>query len=191
MGVGSCLYYVDHSGNRRGGYKLPSYFQINGVVQQMPYFLIGLILRDEELFIKKAYKKYKRPIIVVAIVLVVVGTYIFKGISGFNCQILQVLLSVAIMVLLYEIASNIKIGNKPLNIIGKYSLQIMFLDSFYKVIIFKVFGRYITNIIGVLIVSLVDLSLCVATSIVLEKIPVVNKLLGLGWKKTNPKDFST
>jgi membrane-bound acyltransferase YfiQ involved in biofilm formation len=67
-----------------------------------------------------------------------------------------------------------------LEVISKYTLQIMFLDSFFKTVLFMLLPRICGN--GVWLIPLetiLDVALCVVACVILERIPIVSTMVGL------------
>lgn len=75
----------------------------------------------------------------------------------------------------------VKEGSYILRLIAKYSLQIMFMDSFFKVVLFIIVmkTRFALNASAAFVIALINLALCVIACKILEKNKVTARLVGL------------
>lgn len=151
------------------------YFQLHKVIQYLPYFLVGYILQYRK---ESLSKHIKHELLTCFICLLYVCLNCMKLI---NLGYLGVLIrAISIILVLYIVLCKINLHSKLLLIFAKYSLQIMCLDSFFKIILFSVVNKYITiNIYLVVIIALVNMLCGIFVCIVCEKIPTVNRLMGL------------
>ena len=70
--------------------------------------------------------------------------------------------------------------NRIIQIIGTYSLQIMFFDSFYKVILFKAFSLFSTVSWGTVgLIVILDILMACLSCIIIKKIPCVRFFFGV------------
>lgn len=69
---------------------------------------------------------------------------------------------------------------KALTVIGRYSLQIMFFDSLLKVVLFTVASKIFGVSTGTaFLIAVADVAISTVLSIIIEKIPFINRLFGL------------
>jgi hypothetical protein len=161
-------------------------FQIRRISQYGGFFCVGLFLNTfskEE--IGRFYNKYKFILILMSIIILFAFCFklwrnylLFVLILSFCC-------SISLMILLFFIISFLPSKIKILDIISKYSWQLMLLDSFYKVIIFKIVSKFFLLNYGLaFVIALLDVLLGVITCLIIEKLPYLNFLVGLKRKIT-------
>lgn len=94
--------------------------------------------------------------------------------------LVKVMLGFSEMYLLLLIASKLPNDVTPLKVMGRYSLQIMFFDSFFKVALFGLLERFLTvNVWTALFTIPVNIILGCVVCTVIKRIPYVRKLFGL------------
>ena len=169
--------------------ELTSIFQISNVFYYLFYFLIGICLGRADYFQKTKIQKRSFlfwDILVIAILL------LFKLIDK-DMIIANYILALALMILLYRLAVVLpKQGMvlKVCNMISKYSLQIMFLDSFNKVILFKLFSHFWSiNLLCMILIIMLNLFMSCVCCKVIERIPYIAELFGLERKKYGIKEI--
>ena len=160
-------------------------FQIRRILQYGGFFCVGLFLNTfskEE--IGRFYNKYKFILILISIIAVL--AFFFKLFDGslLLVKLLSFCCSISLMILLYFVVSFLPPKIKILDIISKYSWQLMLMDSFYKVIIFKIVSKfYLLNYEIAFIIAILDVVLGVITCLIIEKLPYLNFLVGLKSKR--------
>lgn len=89
--------------------------------------------------------------------------------------------SISGMVILSVVLKWVKEGSNILRLIAKYSLQIMFMDSFFKVVLFIIVmkTKFALNASAAFVIALINLALCVIACKILEKHKVTARLVGL------------
>lgn len=157
-----------------------SYFQIGNALCCFCFFLTGMLIRRCQQTLCGIFAKYKY-IVLLFCLLVVVGlsSLLYSG-SVRYCFAVKLPLALALMVVLYALASILPENLRLLNTVGRYSLQIMFLDSFFKVVLFAALGQLPAA-------EPVRIVICVAAGVllgcvsckVMERVPVVRRLFGL------------
>ena len=84
------------------------------------------------------------------------------------------------MVVLLEICRNLPQNLTLLKLAGNYSLQIMFFDSFNKVILFALLQRFFhMDLMLILMGVALNLLITIVSCTVIKKIPCVRTLFGL------------
>lgn len=165
--------------------ELTSVFQISNVVYYTFFFLFGICLSRVDFFQKIKILIQKRLFLFLNILIITI-LCLFKLIDR-DMPVTNYILALALMVLLYCLAVILpKQGTvlKVCNIISRYSLQIMFLDSFNKIILFKIFQRFINiNILWVCIITVMNLFLSCVCCRVVERIPYIAECFGLERKR--------
>jgi len=162
---------------------LTNVLQINQVVNQMPFFLMGMLIRSYDLtgLVKK--KKYCQYIILAAsICLAVVCGYVRFYLDFYLLWLTDVFFGLSVMYMLYFIAVRIKgrFAGAVLGTMGKYSLQIMFLDSFFRITFYYLVYMFAERgIAAALTVTVLDITVSCLVCIAARKIPVLSKLMGL------------
>jgi len=161
-----------------------TYFQIGTFIYYLPFFLIGfLIARIDH---KTVFNN--KLIYVLGLCIFLLFTYfllIRKIQPVCFSYLMDVLFSLSIMILLILISHTIKKTDKIILMGSTYSLQIMFLDSFYKAILYTVYERllnqfqFIANFSIVFLLALIDFALCLLTCWIVDKIKFVRFLFGL------------
>ena len=89
-------------------------------------------------------------------------------------------MAIAIAYLLYELVQHWPKHLRVIDLIAKYSLQIMFFDGFFRVVLFTILGKviHINELIAIAIAAL-TIFLGVISCLFIEKIPYIKKLFGL------------
>lgn len=94
--------------------------------------------------------------------------------------LLKVILAFSLMYLFYRLAKILPKKIYILKLIGRYSLQIMFFDSFFKVILFMVVDKFISiSMLWAIVIAIINVTLGCVCCIIIERIPYVKKLFGL------------
>lgn len=84
------------------------------------------------------------------------------------------------MYLFYRLAKILPKNVYILKVIGRYSLQIMFFDSIFKVILFMVADKFISiSMLWAIVIAIINVTLGCVCCIIIERIPYVKKLFGL------------
>lgn len=179
-----CIFFIlAFAVNAYGAEELVNYFQIFNVIHYLPFFYTGYILKRYGNFFSKQIKDNAFHILIICILLMFVGTIlkIFDIDITYAGHYLYVL---SLCVLLYFVCINISAKIQIMKIIAAYSLQLMYLDSFFKVLLFAIVMKSGNlNLITVFLVTIVNVFLGCVTCIIAEKIPIICTLMGLEYKK--------
>ena len=147
-------------------------FQIGRVSMYLVYFASGYAVRN---FIKDfpSVKKL-RPVIFASVGFVLGAVFFALALLGKFPQdyLCGLVLTYTLMLFLTGIALLTSQGNAVLEKFATYSLQCMFLDSFYKAILFALATHFFRiNMPMVFLLAAPDCVLSLATSILLDKLP--------------------
>ena len=89
-------------------------------------------------------------------------------------------LGLSFMTVLLAIFQKLPQNIRPLKLLGKYSLQVMFFDSFNKVVIFAILPKFISSPLALIPLAVVcNLLITCVCCLVIERIPKVRTLFGL------------
>ncbi len=159
---------------------LMAVFQIDEAVLHLPFFLSGYVIRCYFGPIRKWVLNFWKEILMLSLT-VIVGVSIvhFKDIdvNAFATKYIVAFALLGFMVLLSAVLPE---SSKLLHSAGKFSWQLMLLDSFYKVILFAIAARFFpVSIIGVLIIAVLNFFLGIFTCLISKRIPVLRNLMGL------------
>lgn len=154
-------------------------FQIGRTFANACFFLMGILIQQyEEHFI--FFKKNSEVIISVCVVVLIIIVTLLNRTQLEITFLLKFILALVQMYILYYIAKNMPSNIKVLKIIGKYSLQIMFFDSFFKVVLFSIANRFFQiNEVVMSIIIVVNITLSCVACMIIEKIPGFKKIFGL------------
>lgn len=162
--------------------KLPSVFQLNKAFFHLIFFLAGLCLQELSGSIKTKLEKHRLVILMSVLCYVIFYCYYFVQEKELT-YLLTILFSFSLIYIVYEAGNMFRFilqDNRIVQIIGTYSLQIMFFDSFYKVILFKVFSLFSTvnwGIVGLIVI--LDILMSCLSCIIIKKIPYVRFFFGV------------
>lgn len=163
-----------------GGFELKTpFFQVERVLMYLPYFLSGMVLKENRETAVGFYKRFFVPILIVSVLMVAgVGFLVIGGVvdKGFFPKML---IAIGLMLLLYTLCSQLR-SARFLETCGKYSLQIMFFDGFYRVVLFTVIAK-LTEVrpVYALAVTAVVVPAAVLACLILRRIPFIRKMFGL------------
>jgi surface polysaccharide O-acyltransferase-like enzyme len=157
-----------------------SWFQIGSTLCYGCYFLIGMFLKNNQKKLQALLMKHPIPVYggTVLLTAVLLWLLVVPGVPyGF---FIKLPLSLSSMVLLLGLVRKLP-GNLPwLKAMSRYSLQIMFFDSFYKVVLLAILPRFVSGNLPLILISVpVNLLLCCLSCRILERIPGVRRLFGL------------
>lgn len=164
---------------------LPKVFQIGSTVENLPFFLLGYILKFY--FPRNIITILrKRPIISIVVIAVSSGLALLLGDPKSIKYLPYFLMTLCLAIIVFCIATYFKKENRCLAMIAKYTYQVFFLDSFVKVVIFSILEIIFSSVffdsyLCFLIVGLeVTFNICISVMITAfaEKIPVMRKMFG-------------
>lgn len=143
------------------------------------FFLAGIICNQNKEKISKVLK-YKHILMTLSVLVTGILSYIIITDYTKNIFPIRFLLAFSLIYLLMLFARLLPLNIKFLKIIGKYSLQLMFFDSFFKVILFAVIGNFLTiNVWIAVLISIINIILGCILSMIIEKIPYIKTIFGL------------
>lgn len=163
-----------------GRYIENPYFQADILIKFLPYFLIGMIIRQyREKFLEFMDRNRKVLLPLATAIALGISFYLFEARIE-NPFTTKFPLSLALVYLLWMLSRRLPSGITVLNKVSEYTLQILLFDSFFKVILFKL-AAYITvpNAAIALILCAVNIALSCLCCSVIRKIPGVKILFGL------------
>ena len=147
-------------------------FQVGRVSVYLVYFASGYAIRN---FIKNFPSvRNLRPMICASVGFVLGAVFFVLAVFGKFPQnyLCNLALTYTLMMFLVGIALLLPQGNAILEKFATYSLQCMFLDSFYKAILFAMATHFFRlNLPMVFFLAALDCTLSLATSILLDKLP--------------------
>lgn len=142
-------------------------------------FLLGYIIAQNKIMFSN-FGKHELMLSIVSLLLIAFAFHIptfnaSVGVAKFYA------FSISGMVILSVVLKWVKEGSNILRLIAKYSLQIMFMDSFFKVVLFIIVmkTKFALNASAAFVIALINLALCVIACKILEKHKVTARLVGL------------
>ncbi len=162
------------------GIDLPDWFQIRRGLLYLPYFTFGCMLRQIIPDIYTLIKKHERILMLFSVVILCcyIAVYWFYPVIRF--QPIRIIVAIIGLYVCYKLFDLLPRNIKILHIIAKYSLQIMFFDSFYRILLFAFIRKVISiNVWIAVMISIPTIVLGIISCIVIQKIPKVKTLCGL------------
>ncbi len=164
------------------GYALPnvdSPFQLASTIFYLPFFILGYLINQYRVAFTRICKhKWIVSLICAVMICLALVLHLRCGVNSIgNKYPIAFPLALSLMLLLYYATGFIRGKQTILNKISSYSYQLMLLDSFYKVILFRVCS--LTNIGVVLVIFLFDMTLGVISCEIVKKIPFIRVLFGI------------
>lgn len=163
------------------GIKITDFLQINAIIFHLPYVIIGNLIAE----VKYDNYKLRRSFLIVTIMIgfsFLLSILIMNDYLPYLNYFIKLVLSFIEMIVLLELAKNILILNPQpvIHLLSKFSLQIMFLDSFYKVILFHIFNQFFQiTLTIVIIITILNLFLSSITAFLAERYSILSVLFGL------------
>ena len=161
-------------------FKTLSYFQLGSAVRFFVFFLIGMFIRQHANKLSLFFSRKKLLILPVCLALMAVSSYwLVRNQESYN-YLFEFILALSFMVILLEICRKLPQNLIPLKLAGNYSLQIMFFDSFNKVVLFALLPRFFhMDLILILLAVILNLLITIASCTIIKKIPYLRTLFGL------------
>ena len=158
----------------------PALFQMHRAFQYSVFFLAGMVIRQNEAAFLRAVGKYRIGVACAAGLVIAGSSYLlWTGVMA-DTFLTKLLLAFPLMFFLYLGAKKLPENIRPLSVIGRYSFQIMLLDSFFRVVLMKGAARLVAmNIWVALGTSFVNIALGCTVCTVIEKISFLKKPMGL------------
>ena len=156
--------------------------QIDQVLCQMPFFLIGMILSSCSAAQLIKRKKNQYLLLFAGIAAGGICGYFRFALDVHRIWIIDFVFGLSAMFLLYFIAARLRgnIADKILSTISSFSLQIMFFDSFYRVVLYLLVYLILEKgFLAALAVTVLDITVSCGTCFILRRIPGVCSLVGL------------
>ena len=156
------------------------WFQAGVTLQHFVFFLAGMFIRQNQQKLAPALTKYPWLILCLCLCLILLASCLLLRDGWHYSYFATVLLSCGTLPIMLMICRKLPQNIRPLKLAAKYSLQIMFFDSFFKVILFALLQRFVAmDIALVLLTSACNLVLTVVCCLIIEKIPYLRVLFGL------------
>lgn len=165
--------------------EITNMFQIGKTIYYIIFFIFGMSLVAEKERLKRCELYFNNKKIVILLCILVTITILYFRLNGNDWIPLKIIFSLSLILLVYFVAlelekSNCRIFDKSLNIISKYSLQIMLLDAFLKVVLFELLGRlFEMSIVIVILAAAVNIAFACIICKFIERIPFMKILFGL------------
>ena len=162
------------------GLQLPSILQIQNTVLNIIFFLAGMMIRQrEEAFLRFVGKA--RPFLLPVCLFIAAGAVLIW--LKTRVPLIWPVATPTAFALMFLLWSGVKaLPGQPafLAPVGRYSLQIMLFDSFFKVLLFGLWTRvFPTPAVMILVFTSVDVFLGWLSCRICEKIPGMRILVGL------------
>jgi len=177
---------------------LTDWLQFHNVLYYLPYFLLGMLLKElhipkkliaAERKDKGTVRKYRVLLSAAAVVTCGICGYLIFCRLVIYLYILDFLFGLSVMALLYLLASflsGLSFGFRYLDAVGRYSFQIMLLDPFFHAALYMLFSLFLQEgTVMVFLITVPDLILSYLLCKGLERVPVLSDLLGLGLVQRN------
>lgn len=160
---------------------IPNYFQLDNVLWYLPYFAFGCFLFQHKAVIEMRYQQHKWSYVVMSAMVLTLLIAACSVKSELWVHPLRFFGAIGFFILIYSMFKYVFTKeNNILHYISKYSLQVMFLDSFYRVLLFQVINRIIPmNIVLAVLIAVPTILLSVVSCLIAKKISVVRTLFGL------------
>ncbi|MBR0281611.1 MAG: acyltransferase [Oscillibacter sp.] len=155
------------------------FYQISNLLNFFHFFLIGLLVRNHKSALSSPLQR-KRFLLSLAFVAVAFLSFLIMRGTIKQTVFTKTCLAFCLMYPLFLIAKALPKRLTILSQLGQYSLQIMFFDSFYKTLLFKIAARFVElNMITALFICALNIALTYVACTVIRKIPYVRILFGL------------
>lgn len=155
-------------------------FQISKTMFYFLFFLLGMLVRQHQRVLSGFWNRRKTVIGIFCAVLILLVPYGLAAAQYNSDHLSKLALSLPGILILVIISQKLPAGLSLLTMMGRYSLQIMFLDSFWKVVLFAVLQRFVPAQTPVILISIVlNIALSCITCKISEKIPLLRFLMGL------------
>lgn len=168
-----------------GGPFLTDRWQLRRTFQYAPFFLGGMVLRQWEDALAPWVKKHVRALTWLSAAAALLGLAVAGGTPVGTTILAKYLVGTPSMFLLYLAARRLPEGLQVFSGLGRCSLQLMLLDSFYKVALFSIAARLLpVNVWTALGVAACNLAAGRVTCAIAERIPLLNTAMGLRAPRT-------
>ena len=157
--------------------ELPDILQFKGTLANIGYFILGYIFQLYHDTVSQWAKKLHIPLLVASFAIcawIVYFRLVFWNEMPYWGEMLA---ACSQLYIFYSFAKILPAKLSVLTFLGAHSLQIMFFDSFFKVILTAILKP--SNILMLAVVIIVNMALTSGLCIVIKKIPYVRVLVGL------------
>ena len=153
-------------------------FQIERIMQYLPYFLTGMWLQDVNILMR--IDKHKVSISIISAIVVICCVFIIIcGASNKN-YLVKLIMAIHEMILLRFIVKTFNNNHKVLSNVGKYSFQIMLFDGFYRVLLFAIMSKFFSpTLLIALSIALIVVFLSVLSCSIAKKNRTSTLLIGI------------
>ena len=163
---------------------LPNLFQFNNAIHYLWFFIVGYMLKNvivgQKNCISYLKARYSVILLLTTTVIFVYSVLYFEYGMNFYQFPIKPILGLSLATLLYILSSCVPKDSRLLLTISKYSLQIMFFDAFFRVLLFKFLSMFGIMNIGMAILSCVfNVAMTLLSCILIEKIKYIRVLFGL------------
>lgn len=156
-------------------------FQFGTFIWNMPFFICGLLIQS----FKANFKNTTLTVFHLFFIMIGVGIFslmLYKFLG--NIYFARLLFSLSLIIFVYIICRlvNEQISRKMIFLVlcSQYSLQIMFLDSFFKVILYILVMRFLVpSVFVAIVISLIDILLSIICCILLKRLNKIKFIFGL------------
>ena len=163
-----------------GKITLPDFFQFDRIVNYLPYFTLGVFFKQYKDNISIVLRKRRTQLSIVSLVIMALFLLIYQYNPKIRIYPIRFWVALSFFYFLHEILRTKKKESIVLNNISRYSLQIMFFDGFYRVILFSLARRFDLMNIGIIfIITVTIILISVITCLVVERLPGFKRLVGL------------
>ena len=169
----NCRYYLPD-------FKVLTPFQLGNAIRFFVFFLIGMMIRQHQDKFSRLFGKYRCPILTASLLILIGSSYLVLQAHGSHFYPAELTLALSTMIILIAVSKALPQNLKILKLAGKYSLQIMFFDSFNKVILFALLPRLISfDLLLIALAVALNLLITFTACLMIEKIPRLRTLFGL------------
>lgn len=167
---------------RQNEIQLTSVLQLGQVLRMSPYFLTGMLLAKYDA--PKRLAGGKNSWIALAVSLAVAGVcgYFRFHEDVHTSYYLDFMMGLSLMYVLYFIACRIRgsAARKILELPGRYTYQLMLLEGFFRILIYRGLNLLLpAGMVLIIISTVLILVISCLACVLAEKIPVLSTLLGL------------
>jgi len=144
--------------------------QLGAALFHACFFVAGILIQQYEKQLSALVKKCNGIFILACLTIITYITYLLYTKQVYHSFIVKFLLAFTEMYLAWRMSKRIPQNITILKVMGKYSLQIMFFDSFYKVILFMLLSKLaIKSLTTSLLTIPVNIFLCCISCFIIKK----------------------
>lgn len=159
---------------------LTPFYQIERACMYMPYFLIGMMIRENENRFVSFVNEKRRIIIATSVTMIGLLSFVILTTDMRKGYLPKMIIAFSTMTILYIFLKQVKHECCILKLMGKYSLQIMLFDSIYRVVLYQLFNMYVDlNVYWAIIICIVTIVLSVESCLIIRKTKFIKVLIGV------------